>query len=341
MNPELHGISVVIPVFNRVELLPATLGSLLQQSVPADEIIIVDDGSTDGTAELAESYGAPVRVIRQCNQGPAAARNRGFAESRGEFIHFFDSDDIACPNKHEVQLKVLHDSGADIAYSPWLKGEFNGNVFKPGNLVFQQHGLPEGDLAQALLACWSTIPHACLFRREILERVGGFPEHLSVAEDQLMFLNCLLADAKVIHSPDTLLLYRDNNADKITARPEAARIRLTHWARFLLEGAGRCVANGKDPMSWSGFQQRVWHIRRELRIVSEDEPQDKDVVTRIRDLKLPRPGWFYWLQSLILKKAGGLQVRLTGGRANRSFRLGKLTPLQKTLIGRLGYNLKG
>ena len=136
----LADISVIIPAYNRAELIRETLRSLLNQTVSAKEIIVVDDGSTDGTAEAVErefsvfreqfsashkpsSVVKPsLRVIRQQNAGPGAARNRGLAEATGEFIHFFDSDDIASPNKHEEQLKALLEIGADIAYGPWVKG---------------------------------------------------------------------------------------------------------------------------------------------------------------------------------------------------------------------------
>jgi len=136
----MANISVVIPVYNRAAILHQTLRSLFGQTLLADEIIVVDDGSSDGTAEAAESEfhrwksekvksktseGGKLpefKVIRQENTGPGAARNRGFAASRREFIHFFDSDDIAAPNKHEVQVRALQASGADIAYGPWVKG---------------------------------------------------------------------------------------------------------------------------------------------------------------------------------------------------------------------------
>ena len=149
MNQDFADISVIIPAYNRAELIGETLRSLLNQTLSAREIIVVDDGSTDGTADtvleilkleeaekLKISEGKPwpeFKILRQANAGPGAARNRGLAEATGEFIHFFDSDDIAAPNKHEVQLRALLETGADIAYGPWVKGRF-------GNVTTIEHG---------------------------------------------------------------------------------------------------------------------------------------------------------------------------------------------------------
>jgi glycosyltransferase involved in cell wall biosynthesis len=145
-----HSISVIIPAYNRAGLIGETLCSLLNQTLPAREIIVVDDGSTDGTAEktleafenwklktgnlkkdgreqflVKSNIQNPIlKILHQANAGPGAARNRGLAEATGEFIHFFDSDDIAALNKHEVQLQALLETGADIAYGPWCKGRF-------------------------------------------------------------------------------------------------------------------------------------------------------------------------------------------------------------------------
>ena len=277
---------------------------------------MVDDGSTDGTAEAVErefsvfsdQFSAksniqnPIfKILRQDNAGPGAARNRGLKEATGEFIHFFDSDDIAAPNKHEVQLRALLETGADIAYGPWVKGRFapqdarsvvrplahgvaRGSLplaaqtarvagateetessaasldakntryqlpatvysgFTPEGPVLQARGLPEGDLVRALLTNWSVVPHACLFRRSILEKAGGFPEDIWVGEDQLLFLRCLLAGAKVAHTPGTMVYYRvGDDPGKLTATGAAQKRHARDWGRFLLK-ANKEVTSGE------------------------------------------------------------------------------------------------
>lgn len=323
------GISIIIPVFNRAKLLPITLRSLLAQTVPADEIIVVDDGSTDGTAEVAAQFGGTVRVIRQANAGPAAARNRGFRESTGEFIHFFDSDDVALPNKHEIQLTALERDGADIAYGPWVKGSFTKSGFVPENVVLQQNGLPQGNLVKALLTDWSIVPHACLFRRSIVEKSGGFPEDLFVAEDQLMFLNCLLAGAKVVHSPGTLELYRSDNSDKITAASVGRARNFRDWARYLVEAARRCEEKGIRAGSSFGFRRRVWEALEDLDRAGIELPEVRGEFQKMLD---GFPTAIYQIARGVERKRLGLQSRLGKGRALACFRTGPMNADQQAAM---------
>lgn len=358
---EKSGISVIVPAYNRADLIGQTLRSLFNQTLPADEIIVVDDGSTDDTAEAAEvafsgfsrqhSEGRKLpefKVIRQLNAGPGAARNRGLAESKGEFIHFFDSDDIAALNKHEVQVRALQESGADIAYGPWVKGcirehgaggmEHGASThgdergsgrkrysFEPEGHVLQQKGLPRGDLTKELLTRWSIVPQACIFRRPILERCGGFPDDMFVAEDQLVFLRCLLTGARVVHTPQTLVFYRLGDAGKLTESAEGHRRRITDWAVFLERSRKECASRGIVPEKWFDFRMRLRSAQREratLLGLNDSLPvlvgeSVFGAVARLRKL---------W---------GGLMVRLTGNRQNSSFRCGRLTPAQVALFPNL------
>ena len=330
----MSGISVIIPAYNREKLLPQTLESLLHQTFPAEEIIVVDDGSTDRTAAVSESFGDPVRVIHQENSGPAAARNRGFLESRSGFIHFFDSDDLALPNKHEVQVKLLQKTGADIAYGPWVKGRISDSSFVPENQILQQRGLPKDNLIKALLTNWSIVPHACLFRRSIVEKVGGFPEELFGSEDQLMFLRCLLAGARVVHSPHTLELYRTNDPGKITASNAAAKVRhAREWARFLLMARDECLSHDIDPKSWFGFRCRAWQAANDLKESSLDCSDLVESLASLFDQSNLSLG--YAFNQLFRQKRDGLVQRITGGRAHPYFRIGKPTELQRDGITEL------
>lgn len=333
------GISVVIPAYNRAGLIGLTLESLLKQTLPAEEILVVDDGSTDRTVEVAEGFGGPVRVIEQANAGPGAARNRGFEESKGEFIHFFDSDDIAVVNKHEVQRKALEESGGDIAYGPWIKGRFAGRTFHAEGPVMQQGGLPEGSLIQALLENWSTVPHACLFRRSLVEKAGGFPEDMRIAEDQMMFLNCLLAGAKVVHSPGTLELYRNDNADKLTANSDAERRRVVDWAKFLDRALREVESAGHSPLKWIPFRRRYWQAMEDLRNYRDADAEE------LRGSMAERLGTgamgalIYKMDQWMGRKTSGLKERTVGHRHGAVFRIGELTKQEEDLIEESGYRV--
>ena len=345
-------ITVIIPAYNRASLIAETLKSLLNQTLSAKEIIVVDDGSTDGTGEAAERefsvfseqfsgnsksniQNPTFKVLHQKNAGPGAARNRGLAEATGEFIHFFDSDDIAAPNKHEVQLRALLESGADIAYGPWIHGVFTGSRFNPVDLVVQQKGLPRGNLVKALLTNWSVAPHPCLFRRSILDKVRGFPENIWMGEDQLMFLRCILAGAKVVHTPDTLEMYRRENREKITASASGRQKFRVDWGRYLLYARDEVAKKHEDPAKWFGFRLRAWDAWEELRHFGAHEAYG--VVNELEEIWNIWPNYIYRMERFLKQKKAGLKIRLFGSREGSAAKMGHLTNFQKELIKRSGY----
>jgi hypothetical protein len=210
--------------------------------------------------------------------------------------------------------------------------------FAPSNLVLQQRGLPrQRNLIKMLLTSWSIVPHAALFRRTLINRIGGFPEDLFGTEDQLMFLKCLLLGGKVIHTSETIEFYRLGENGKITESPDGENRRIVEWGRFLLKAYELCTENAVNPLAWFGFRRRVWEAQEGLSRLSRSHSR---LLTELQ--KLVPPGkfcWFYGLHNRVARWSGGLQVRLTGGRAHSCFRIGPMTSTQQMLLEQLGYRL--
>lgn len=167
-------VSVVIPTFNRRSLIAETISSVLNQTYTRLELIIVDDGSTDGTHEFVlDSFGTDprLRYITQSNGERAVARNRGIKESRGELIGFLDSDDIWLPQKLELQVASLgRDQTADCCYCLFdvLTTNSQSEVETPLP--------PENDIFEPLLRECFVGSMTPLIRRHCFETVGGFCE---------------------------------------------------------------------------------------------------------------------------------------------------------------------
>lgn len=153
-------ISTTIPAFNAELFLAEAIESAIRQ---VDEVIVVDDGSTDRTAEIAQSYA--VRYVHQENAGLAAARNRGVRESRGEYLAFLDADDIWVPGKIQAQAEVLDKTDHDMVFGRVVQFRVQN-----GKTVF------EGDPTPAQLA--STM----LLRRSSWDKLPGFNSEWRVGE---------------------------------------------------------------------------------------------------------------------------------------------------------------
>lgn len=129
--------SVIIPVYNRTDLLKRAVGSVLRQDFGDFEVLVVDDGSVDDIRSIVEGFSdARVHYFRQANQGASAARNTGIDRARGEFVAFLDSDDIYLPHHLATMHAILEDAPAAVAYCPIIatRGK-NGNFIKPPRAI--------------------------------------------------------------------------------------------------------------------------------------------------------------------------------------------------------------
>jgi len=176
-------VSIVIPTWNRGARIAPTLDSALEQTRAALEVLVVDDGSTDGTPDWIEAnYGDMVRVIRQKNGGVARARNRGWREARGEWIAFLDHDDLFFADKLATLAPLLMGE-AGVVVSRWREIE-NGETIRESPIAAPRS-------AFAWLFGWNSplvsmsVP---LVRRAALEQVGGFDPRCVPADDWDLWL---------------------------------------------------------------------------------------------------------------------------------------------------------
>lgn len=186
-------ISVVIPAYNAEGFVCRAIESALHQSLPAAEVFVVDDGSNDRTAELAEEYDRRVRVIRKVNGGPASARNTGIRQARSDWIALLDADDFWLPNKLERQVGVI-EPGVALVHS----GAVGRRQAFPAQITFQ-------DL-------WSRnciFNSSVLLHRQAFYSVGGFDEdpELIGIEDYNLWLKIVAAGWKVCSIAEELMVY--------------------------------------------------------------------------------------------------------------------------------------
>jgi len=222
-----------------------TIANVLAQTLPPHEVIVVDDGSTDNSVKVIRSFGSKIKLIQQTNQGPGAARNAGLRLASGDFIQFQDSDDLFSRNKLETQAELLEQTGADIAFSPWVKLKTERCKASLENHVLQQRMPP----AKLSLPCWwlrgwSTVFQSLLFRRSFLKQVGWYRTDLLTAEDMEFFFRLLTSSPRVAFSAQPLTLYRVHSVNKITQDEGTSKARrIIDWARclkFMMERWDSC-----------------------------------------------------------------------------------------------------
>lgn len=207
----MHTISIIIPTYNRRHLIGTTINNLLSQTQPATEIIVVDDHSTDGTLEwLEQTYGNKLTLLTNTGKGPGAARNAGLRVATGEYIKFFDSDDVMTANTLEVQLQTLIETGKPFVTSPYYYASETNGVWTPtDNIIINYHGFPQHNpLAHWMIwGLFIPIP-GMMFRRNFLDKVGFWPEECVTSEDWQYLWRMAQYEPYPAHTAKCAFIYR-------------------------------------------------------------------------------------------------------------------------------------
>lgn len=223
-------VTAIIATYNRGHIVCEAIDSILSQTYPKIEVIIVDDGSDDNTQEILDHYENKVRVVFQKNSGPAAAWNRGIAESHGEILAFLGSDDIWLSTFIERQVSVLLQAGEDVPCSlanSWLRFA-DGQRSTAFQHVWLYPSEEEGiwlNVAEILATRFVLFGQSVAIWRTALERVGGFDESLWLLEDYDLALRLSVQGPwGFIREP--LVIWRQGTTDSLSQKALVDRIQL-------------------------------------------------------------------------------------------------------------------
>ena len=234
-------ISVVIPTYNRSHTIMRAINSVLSQTYPAFEIIVVDDGSTDGTKELLQAYGfckkdtkeLEKKYLIQENGGVSSARNLGVKNAKGDFIAFLDSDDAWSEKKLERQLVVLKQNlfKQRIIHTDeiWIRNGVRVNQHK-------KHEKSGGNIFEKCLALCCISPSSAMLHRSLFDEYGYFDETMPACEDYDMWLR-LAAFEKVLFVPEFLTIKYGGHSDQLSR---------AHWGmdRFRVRSLEKLIEFG-------------------------------------------------------------------------------------------------
>jgi glycosyltransferase involved in cell wall biosynthesis len=224
----MSAVSVIIPTFNRAQWVGEAIQSVLEQHTAEFEVIVVDDGSSDDTADVLKLFSDKIRVLTQTNRGVSAARNAGIAAAGGDLIAFLDSDDLWLAGKLSAQIEFFRTHpGALICQTDeiWVR---NGVRVNPR----QRHRKPQGDFFERSLQLCLVSPSAVMMRRTLFDVVGFFDENLPACEDYDLWLRVACRyPVYLIDQP--LIIKRGGHADQLSNAPGLDRFRIDALHRLL------------------------------------------------------------------------------------------------------------
>jgi glycosyltransferase involved in cell wall biosynthesis len=284
-------VSAVIPCYNAERFIGETIQSALGQSHPPLEIIVVDDGSTDRSAEIAQAFGSPVRVMRQENQGESCARNKGVAEAQGDWVAFLDADDVWKPNKLEAQLAAAQPETIAVHTNYYHFGAADGGSEIDLVPAAERYALKQ-------MAIYNSIfPSSLIVRRHLCPQFPTWTRH----SEDLVFSLDLVRRGRIDFVSDRLTGYRVHAASQ-SKSPDVALKRFQTIVEWLSRNAAAMPLSDQEQILYQRISKlcgatrkhrifRRWKQYWECRAVLEAYRGHPDV-DRILSVKVA-PAWLY------------------------------------------------
>jgi glycosyltransferase involved in cell wall biosynthesis len=319
-------VSILIPAYNAQQWIGATIESALAQTWAHKEIVIVDDGSTDATLEIARRFASPsVRVVTQQNQGAAAARNAALGLAQGDYIQWLDADDLLGPTKVEAQMKIVAANGGDpteLLSTPWAHFRYRRSAarFVPTPLWH--------DLSPVEWMCrkWTHNLHmqtaTWLVSRQLSEAAGPWNTSLLGDDDGEYFARVVLASRRVRFTRDGQVFYRIVGTSRLSYLGSSKRKLDAHYRGMLMQiGYVRAIDDG--PLVRAAI---VRYLATWLPYFYPERPELVDQMKALAielggELSPPGMGWKYaWID--------GLFGRVAAKRAQERYNAGKTSLLR-------------
>lgn len=282
-------ISVIIPAYNAQATLPRAIESVLAQTLPASQVIVVDDGSSDGTGEVARKYPQPVEYVRQANAGASAARNTGICKARGELVTFLDADDVCLPDKHRLLCQALEacpTAGFAAGAAVHVHSGQERRVPPVGWMEVDSPGIV-ADFFEKYSQEFFLHTDTTMIRRSALEEVGPFRQDLRMGEDIELWsrlggaCDCVFVDQEVAlyyqDTPGSLTNTARLTSDYLFDEPTMQRVvRQPLWESYrkfrsicalrtakgmLLRGDSRAAARTLSLVGAQARDGRYWLVR--------------------------------------------------------------------------------
>ena len=288
MTPPL--VSVVTPCYNAAPFVAETIESVLAQTHPSVEQIVVDDASTDGSWEVIERYVAlhpgQVRGVRlEANRGGSHARNRGAELARGEMVMFLDADDTIEPDTLAALARAAEGEPGSISFCPWVRWKLGGSgawTAAPADVPLPSHDPAEALRGWLTGAAWAP-PCAILWTRAAYERTGGWDEDLTLNDDGDLMMRALAGGARLVPSGGGMARYRTHQAARMSVSQTflqesklRSQVRTLEKVRAALAAQGRlaefaeALGVGYQLAAYSGFKSGHLELARECLRTGEE-----------------------------------------------------------------------